>query len=449
MSSWFHWTEACRAVVLVLAAGVGGTAAIAAQGSIQLPAQSPSRPPVYQAEGLYTILVPVEGEPLPEVGLLGIPPQGQFTGDRPLLVFFHSFGVSPSEVESTQFVEQAAQRGWYLWSAGSRSPVGARDVNYGSVESQVFTAAGIDYVVDNYPIDVDRIYGVGFSMGSAQATAFAARHRDPRRPMFAAVVNHEGTIDQADTWRQNLSARSFLNQIFGGSPVFEPFAYRRASVLELDPITRALVPGGDHQADNLTRTPLQQWYALNTPAQDLVDQTLRMDEFMTAAQNPDYELNVVAGNVHGWSTLPEVQVCDWLATKRLEIANEGRLRMDRNARWLYFDVGGVTPDRFASLSYDMDLGSGSVRLTGSESLTTIRTNLRRWNSGFGQGLPLELTLGAVDAGDTVVLSGVLQAPLGVLRDGLPQASGWSYDPVLQELTVVETAAGQHLWRFEP
>ncbi len=448
MIRWFR-TKASRAALLALAVAVCCPAASAAQGSIQLPQQSRWGPPVYQAEGLYTILVPVDGEPLPEVGVLGVPPQGPFSGERPLLVFFHSFGVSPNEVKQTQFDEQAAQRGWYLWSAGSRSPVGARDVNYGSVESQVFTEAGIDYVVDNYPIDVDRIYGVGFSMGAAQATAFAARHRDPRRPMFAAVVNHEGTIDQADTWRQNILARPFLNQIFSGNPVFEPYAYRRASVLELDPVTRALVPGGDHQADNLTRTPLQQWYALGTPEQDLVDQTLRLDEFMVAAQNPDYELNAVSGSIHSWSTLPADQVCDWLASKQRQIANEGTLRMDRDARWLYFDIGGVTPDRFASLSYDMDLGSGAVRLTGSESLLSIRTNLRRWNGGFGQGLPLELTLGAVDSGDTVVLRGVVQAPLGVLRDGVPQASGWSYDPVLQELTVVESAAGQHLWRFEP
>lgn len=446
-----NWKKGLRWLALAWMAGAAfsGGANAAAQGAVRTLLKSPAGPALPQGEGLYTVLVPVEGEPLPEVGVLGIPPNGQTGGPRPLLVFFHSFGVSPDEVESTTYFEEASARGWYLWSAGSRSPVGARDVNFGSVESQVFTEAGIDFVTSNYPIDRSRIYGVGFSMGAAQCMAFAARHRDPRRTVFAALVNHTGSIDQADTWREDLLSRPVLNVIFGGSPIFEPFAYRRASVIELDPVTRAIVAGGDHQANNLSRTPLQLWYAANDPVAYLIDQTERLNDFMLSQGHPDLELNVVPGAVHGWTTVPEDQVCDWLDGKQLSIAPEGRLLMDRDARWLYFDVGGVTPDRFATLVYDMDLASGTVSLVGTESLQTLRTNLRRWNGGTGQGLPLVVNLEAVDDGDTVVLRGVLQQPQGVLRDGVPQGGGWTYDPLLEELTIVEGSAGLHVWRFDP
>ncbi len=431
--------------------GIGWAGHAAAQGGLAVPGLPESGPQRPLSEGLYWLEVPVEGEPLPEVGLLGIPPGGQGMGSRPLLVFYHSFSATPNQVTGTGFAAEAANRGWYLWSAGSRSPGNFRDVNYGSVESQVFTAAGIDFVLDTYPIDRTRIYGVGFSMGSAQCMSYAARHMDPSKGMFAALVNHSGSIDQSDTWRSLSSppVLMIIESLFGGVPTQVPFAYRSASILELDEITGIWDPGGTHQAINLLQTPTQIWWAESDPNAYLVNQTEQHVDFLTANQAPAFEAFPVPVSSHEWDLLPYAEVCDWLEQQVLAIPLDGTVIADRNRRWLWFDVTGVQSGSFGTFSYSVDLPNQLIELRDTEGLDGIRTNLAQWNGGSSLPLPLTVKVGAQDVGDTIILRGVSSFPLIVTRDGAPQATGWSYDSFTQELTLTEVEAGPHSWVFLP
>lgn len=431
--------------------GIGWAGQAAAQGMLAVPGLPETGPQWPLGEGEYLIEVPVEGEPLPEIGLLGIPPDGQSPGLKPLLVFYHSFSATPNQVAETGFLTEAASRGWYLWSAGSRQPGSVRDVNYGSVESQVFTAAGIDFVLDTYPIDKTRIYGVGFSMGGAQCMSYAARHMIPSKGMFAALVNHTGSIDQSDTWRSLSSppVLTIIESIFGGTPADEPFAYRSASILELDEFTGLWDPAGTHQAINLLHTPTQIWWAQLDPNRYLVNQTEQHLDFLTAKQGTAFEAFPVPVGGHEWDLLPYGEVCDWFAQKQLTIPLEGTVIADRDTRWLWFDVTGIQAETFGTFSYAVDLVNRVIELRDTEGLEGIRTNLVQWNGGSTFALPLTVKLSAEDVGDTIILRGVSNFPLAVTRDGVPQVSGWSYDSFTQELTLTELETGPHSWVFLP
>ena len=395
--------------------------------------------------------VPVPGFTELEPGLLFAPgstPAGP--AERPLLVVYHQFSTSHFAVTNTGFPAEACERGWYVWGAGSRSPIPtARSENYGSVESQVFTKAGLDFVLANYPIDRTRIYGVGFSMGGAQCMAYAARHQNPADGMFAALVNHTGSIDQADTWLSAPSIRSILEQIFGGTPTQAPFAYRSASVIELDPITRLLTNTSTALGNNLTATPTQLWWADQDPWGYLVDQTLAYGDLQAQLQAPHLELHPVASNLHQWDTLPYGEVCDWLEDQVLEIPNEGRVVADRDERWLYFDLAGIAPQIFASFDYRFDFDNDWVEFLNCDGFAELETNLTDWNGGQPQSLPLDVNINLTTGGVRFVLNDVADLPVSVLRDGLPQAIDWSYDPVSQTLEIVEMLAGTHTWTLLP
>lgn len=401
--------------------------------------------------GWTNIALNVPGFTQKELAIIGNPGLPLSAGERPLLVVCHRFSVSHADVFNTQFLEEAYARGWFVVSPLSRNTKGAPDINYGSEESQLFTAEAMRFMLDNYPIDKTRIYGVGFSMGASQLTSYAARHMDPMRGMFAAIVNHTGSIDQADTWRieTNQDVRNEIEAIFGGTPAVAPFAYRNASILELDEITGELKVDGVNQAVNLAATPTQLWWAQSDPNQYLVNQTEQHEGLLSALQAPVVEAFPMMVGGHEWDLLVYSDVCDWLDQYQLTIPNEGTFLADRDERWLYFDLTGVVPGTLASVTYTMDLQNDLIELRDTENVDQIETDLKRWNGGATISLPLTVKLDAEDVGDTVVLEGITSFPLAVTRDGMPQATGWSYDSLSFELTITELETGPHAWEFLP
>lgn len=400
--------------------------------------------------GWTQIKLPVPGYAVEEFALFqhsGLPLSA---GKRPLLVVCHRFGVSHFDaLFNTEFFEEALARGWYLLAPLSRSTDGAADINYGSAESQDFTAAGIDFVLNNYPIDKKRMYGVGFSMGGSQVMSYAARHLAPKDGMFAALVNHTGSIDQEDTWLSEPTAQDFLEDIFDGAPSDNPFGYRNASVLDLDDVTGQFVVGGQHQAINLSSTPTQLWWATMDPLQYLVEQTLQYEAYLLSIGATNYETFPIISSVHEWNTLDYTAVCDWMDQQQLVIQDEGTILADRDGRWVRIDVTGIPPETLAEFTYSFDLANSVVEFRDTESLDQLQTDLRLWNNGLTVSLPLTVKLDAEDVGDTIVLGGVTNFPLAVSRDGVPQATGWTYNSLAQELTITELDPGPHSWEFLP
>ena len=402
--------------------------------------------------GWFEISLPVPQFNSTELAVFSLPslPSGV---KAPLLVVCHSFGVSHGDVLfNTTFFEETQDRNWFMLAPLSRSPdgPGGGDINYGSAASQEFTFEALQYVLDNYPIDRERIYAVGFSMGAAQASSYGVRHLDPRDGIFAALVAHTGSLDQTDTWLSAPPVRPIMETIFGDTPAAEPFPYRNASVLEIDPMTGSVDPTGVNQIVNLLQTPIQLWWAPQDPEAYLVDQTTRLGTLLFDLQAPVVDFRPVFGvSDHLWSTLSETEVCDWLTPHSLSIPREGRVIADRDARWFFFDVEGIAPESFGQFTFDVDLGNGRIGITQSEGIDTVETNLARWNDGVAQPLPLNVVVEAVDQGDTLILRNVTDTPITVLRDGVSQATGWLYDPVRLTLTITELATGLHSWNFLP
>ncbi|MEZ5976311.1 MAG: hypothetical protein R3E96_16160 [Planctomycetota bacterium] len=80
--------------------------------------------------------------------------------------------------------------------------------------------------VKHYPIDKDRMYGIGLSIRAHRDVD--GLRLDPRGPMFAAVAELTGTVDIADSWfYADAASRSFLESIFRGTPAAVPFAYQQ------------------------------------------------------------------------------------------------------------------------------------------------------------------------------------------------------------------------------
>ena len=105
-------------------------------------------------------------------------PSGQA---RPLIVGFHGFGVSHLDFSyyNTDILAEAAARDWFVLAPIQINPVlNTGDISFGSAESQLNVEHVLNYVLDEWPIDLDRIYGIGFSMGGGNAVSYAARHRD-------------------------------------------------------------------------------------------------------------------------------------------------------------------------------------------------------------------------------------------------------------------------------
>jgi pimeloyl-ACP methyl ester carboxylesterase len=419
-----------------------------------------SLPALPHGPGWFNLSAPVVNQLDPELFVLGLPDAAVAgPGKRPLVVVFHQFNASHGDVIShTDFLAESQARGWYLLGPLSRSPGADPDINFGSAESQEFTRAGLEWVLDNYPIDRKRIFAVGFSMGGAAAASYAARHMDPKAGMFAALVDHTGSVDQVDTYYNvGTSTQAQMQTIFGGTPFQVPFNYRRSSCIELDlftPYPLDLLPGGTHMAVNLTHVPTQFWWNTNDNLTYLVNQTEAFASLLNSFPGAVVDLNPV--NVsssdpnHSWDTMPALDVCNWLDTQQLTIPTASRIIADHDGRWYHFDLTLDAPGQFARLTYDVDLSQSLVAVESTHGLSRLVTRLADWGPFNGQ-LPLTVRVEALDAGDELVFQGITTEPQVVYRDGLGVLPGgwWDYDQATEILTLRESQTGLHVWSFLP
>ena len=405
--------------------------------------------------GFELFMVPVPAYGIDEPFLLYRPTRPVDPKAVPLLVVNHRFGVSALDVENTLFPEVACLRDWYVVSVQATNPFGlipganVSQNNYGSADSQECARAGIEFVIDNFPIDKKRIYGVGFSMGSAQCLSYAARHQDPDRGMFAALVNHTGSIDQADTYLSDPNSRESLENTMTGSPSSFPFAYRRSSMIEIDPVSGQLINNDVAFVHNLLQTPTQVWMATQDPWAYLTNQTNLVADFLTQQPSAQFDLQVVPSSTHEWFTINFSNCVSFLEQHSLVIPSERRIVADRDGRWIYFDISGIPADTFARLDYQIDLDNDLFSISEGQSFNRIETDLARWNDGLTHTLPLTANLDFAQGGVELVLTSVEGVPMAVSRDGTPMTAGWSYDPATQTLAITDPDPGAHTWEFLP
>ncbi len=435
---------------------------------------------------LYRLFVPATG--YDELFSLHVPaaPQGVA---RPMLVGFHGFGTSHLDLyfNARELMDEAAARNWFLLAPFQINPATSdtslsaslRDpsFSFASAESQVHVEALIDFVLAQWSVDLDRIYGIGFSMGGGNALSFAARHRDRHRGAFAAVVNHTGTVSVGDVWTNNPptgacnptatnDTRAKMHVTFGGPP--PSFEYQRSSLVDLDPAGQ-LLPGGRHMAVNLAGVPVQSHYHAQDALTYLVDQTSAFHGFLSTATGGSSALLVGTApgcpsstcsvpNEHCWDTVDLAAACGWLSSQRLDPAPlQGELLADRDGRWGSIEVELETAGQFGALRYAVATqpsGSSTVELLDRENLQRLKLDGLAYGLDVSAGVTVRTS--SVDGlPTTLVLNGITTAPFSVLRNGVPVTApctgatgpGWCYDAVAQEVRLLEPSASLEVWEL--
>jgi len=449
--------------------GVGTSAFIASAGQA-----SAAFPGLIPGRGGLTLLmyVFVEETQALEAFSIYIPPT-PVVDERPMVVAFHGFGVSHFDIAvNTSFIAECQARDWILIAPYSRNTVATPEQDsqnsFGSVQSQVHVEAVIDYVIDNFSVDRDRLYGVGFSMGGGAAMSYAARHRDRERGAFAAVVNHTGTVSLHNTYHNvPPDTQTLLEGLFNGPPGSQAasFELARSSSVEVDS-AGALVQGGRHMAINLVGVPVRTYYAFDDSEQYLIDQSLALHSFLSAtstaheliAQPSDCPLPQQMG--HCWSTIDETEVCAWFELHAFGAPGSfGHVLADRDARWGNLRVEPTTTGAFAEFDYAVTAAQNSVRLLSTINVDEIE--LDAVELGLNTAAEIYIRLGSVDGtGDRVRVKGLSLEPQRVLRNGqsVGQITGtswptlenaWSFDPVAHAVVISEVDALPAVWSIVP
>lgn len=164
----------------------------------------------------------------------------------PLLIAVHprsasmSFGID-------EFGAAANAKGWLLaspqlhgsWPSNlSPQPPTPGAYSYASLEGQYDIVATVNYMLQNYNVDRDRIYIVGYSMGAQMATLMGAKYPD----LFAAIFDNKGPTDWVDWYNESvllgdqgfhtdwMERECHINGI-RKKPTQNPFCYQRRSSL--------------------------------------------------------------------------------------------------------------------------------------------------------------------------------------------------------------------------
>ncbi|NOZ08588.1 MAG: hypothetical protein GXO91_06895 [FCB group bacterium] len=244
----------------------------------------------------------------------------------PLLVAFHHWGGNEMSNYSTNFDEEANQRGWLFLS-----PFGGAPNNYAHQGAQYFFRQEIVWMEENFAVDPNRIYMVGGSMGGAVGAIFANNHLDPTGPMVAATVSGSGILDCERRYYE-MDGNNSMIQWFGGTPEEVPFEYHRNSAVYFADSTQSM-----HY--NLQYTPLYLDFSANEPhryhAEDLYNLLLGYNENMWIETNP--------GGGHGYSVLNDSAACDWMAQFELVSDPDNiNVNLDESGRAYWLKAFGQT-----------------------------------------------------------------------------------------------------------
>jgi pimeloyl-ACP methyl ester carboxylesterase len=396
--------------------------------------------------GVYQLQFSNPGTGWAESCLVGVP--NAPTPSAPLLVMFHSYGVSEYDCYvNTPLFRLALARGWYVVA-----PLGAHQVNFGVPYSQANVEYVLDWMLATFPIDQQRIYGAGFSMGANAMASYAARHLDPNHARFAAMVNHTGGVSVANTYWSNTPNTGIFDHplMFNGSPAQYPFEYSQVSLIDLD-LANGTVSSTTDMARNVAHIGLRNFGVSQEPNQTayLHNQVLALHSWMQTFVSKESYLEVF-GTTHSWSTLDANATLDFLRQYTLSTPRAGthKVLADREARWHHFFVYQDAPGAFTPFRWTMIDSLNRVGIDRTENLQRIVIDTA--SLGLSTIKPVEVVLGAQDGlPEQVTLDGFPNPPLSVTRNGTPSSS-WSWDAVTQSVTILESNAGGYpLWRVTP
>ncbi|MFT7668806.1 MAG: pimeloyl-ACP methyl ester carboxylesterase [Planctomycetota bacterium] len=396
--------------------------------------------------GLFSIVLDDPGTGWQETFLMGVP-TNPIQPKAPLLVMFHSYSVSEWDCYvNTPIFQDALDRGWYVVA-----PLGAHAINFGIPYAQTNIEYALDFVTGLLPVDMDRVYGVGFSMGGGTMMSYAARHIDPDHVRFAAVVNHTGGVSISNTYWNSTDTVYFDDpQLFGGSPTgAREFIYSQASVVDIDLSSSVVNPQTD-QARNMAHIPVLNHYASSDPLQYLVNQVDVLYAWLQLIPSIQSLLDITNFSTHHWTTLGSNTTLDFLEPKTLLIPRLGthRALADREATYFHFRIHQDAAELFTPFRWNMDQPGN--RLTIDETANLERIEINTASLGLDLSVEHELVLSTNDSlTEIATIKGYASIPQEVLRDDITDST-WVWDPLLKTVTITELApTAAAVWKIRP
>ncbi|MGQ0553648.1 MAG: alpha/beta hydrolase fold domain-containing protein [Planctomycetota bacterium] len=341
-----------------------------------------------------------------------------FGTPHPMVIAYHGYGGSANSVNLLSTIdEECNSRGWVYFS-----PTGLDDQLFGTPVAQQHVEVAMQWMLDNFNIDPDRLYMVGFSMGGGVTANFAARHRSPDGLMIAAIGVVSGTYDWASTYETAVSQDLIdilehpLN--FGGSPAAQLFRYQQASALHFLMGSYPPLPGTlldmVSMATNLGSTPSY----LVWDSGDIVPDVLTQGPVFSAllaALPADHEAHVVSGtsNPHSWSVLNEGELFDFFDGKVVDrTPTEYAAQLDLGGAVSWSQVDQRQAGAFSYVVGTTD-GTAELLLDAVENATEVEVDLTA--AGMETSEPVRVTAVSADTfGFVLRLAGFAEPPAYLL-----------------------------------
>ena len=308
------------------------------------------------------------------------------------------------------------------------APLAAHEYNFGIGYAQKNVDVALNWVAQTLPLDLSRLYAVGFSMGGGLAVSYAARHQDIYGGRFAAVVNHTGVTSLSHSFRMSNDNRLFLSPLmFGVTPDQNSFVYSSVSSFDLDPVSGTVNQETD-MLRNLASTPVRIFAAAGEPLSILVTQTDQFESQLALRGGMGDSLRGPFA-VHDWSTLDEEATLDWLASKRVgppAFNQTHELLADRDGRWHGFYLHQAQEQVLTQVTYQIQPGPNRMFTIGTKNLERISIYPR--SVGLRTSTELDWVFGSLESAPVELsLRGVTHAPMNIFRNGVANVD-WRYDP---------------------
>jgi len=360
--------------------------------------------------------------------------------DLPLIVAWNGFGLSAASFFNgmSDIPDEANTRGWLVVSV-----TGLDDKGFGAPKPQQNVEAAIDYMLANYPVDEDKIYGIGWSAGGGAITAFCARHLDPAGPMFAAVANNAGTFDLVDTYNNDTSPGMTTQTIMENAALFAgppsgATLWNYLSSESLDHDVNLLTENEPlSQMRNLLNVPIFHVYSTDDTIAYLIDQNQVFAAYLTA-NGADLTSQSFSGltTPHDWSLLDATATLDFFAAQTIDrepISFE--VNADRDGTWYWAGIVQDTANTFTEIECSVDGANNHLDISGAVNLDQV--TLSPPSTEFDPNVNCTIDFETADTGLTVMkIQGVTDAPTYLLDfHTLYPAINVTHDDINDVLTV--------------
>ena len=276
---------------------------------------------IIYAQTVYEQILYENGQEL-DVFAYQLPESFNSDSTYPLLVAFHQWGGDHMSPFYTDFDEECNNREWIFMS-----PFGGASNNYNHQGAQYMFKKAIEWMVDNYNIDINRIYMVGGSMGGATGMIYANNHLNPEEPMIAATASASGILD-CERRAVEMDGNNSMTEWFGGNYDEVPFEYHRNSAIYFADTTQSM-----HY--NLKHTPLYFDFGITEPHRTHAEDMYQiMEEY-----NSNMWIDQEPTGSHGFTVFDENHVCDWLSQFELvDNPDTINVNLDESSRAYWLEV---------------------------------------------------------------------------------------------------------------